>query len=158
MCGNYCCNPSGLLGKRCCIFYIYDYADYCPVPNKVESPDYTLIMSVCSLWREGTHYGWDYVSPWDETTPVLGYYDEGIPETADWEIKYMVEHGIDFQSFCWYPDKKDAPFKNLECRYHLHDGFMNAEYSHMMKYCLINRKMFLGWCCLSFSAFQLCKL
>ena len=110
--------------------------DYVPVPVIPKGQEkYTVGINICSLWRNGHHYGWAAITPYEE--PVLGYYDEGSPESADWEIKYMVEHGIDFQSFCWFPDKTNAPLKNLECRYQLHDGFMNAEYSDMMKYCLI---------------------
>ena len=112
------------------------HEDYVPKPVVPKGTEkYTVGINICSLWRNGHHYGWAPITPYEE--PVLGYYDEGSPESADWEIKYMVEHGIDFQSFCWFPDKKDGPLKELECRYQLHDGFMNAEYSDMMKYCLI---------------------
>lgn len=110
--------------------------DYVPEPIKPKGEEkYTVGINVCSLWKNGHHYGWAPITPYEE--PVLGYYDEGNPESADWEIKYMVEHGIDFQSFCWFPDQKNAPLKELECRYALHDGYMNAEYSDKMKYCLI---------------------
>lgn len=110
--------------------------DYVPAPvTPVGEEKYTVGVNVCSLWKNGHHYGWAPITPYEE--PVLGYYDEGNPETADWEIKYMVEHGIDFQSFCWFPDQKNAPLKDLECRYQLHDAYMNAEYSDRMKYCLI---------------------
>ena len=68
--------------------------------------------------------------------PVLGYNDEGNPETADWEIKYLVEHGIDFQAFCVFPDKSDAPLKMDETA-HLYDGFMNPKYSDMSHFAVI---------------------
>ncbi len=121
------------------LYNVYDYADYVPTPVPVNDDDYYVGMSVCSLWREGSHYGWDCVSPYDEITPVLGYYDEGLPEVADWEIKMLAEHGFDFQHFCWYlgntgstimkePRLADAA---------LHDGYFNAKYSDMMDFMLM---------------------
>ena len=66
---------------------------------------------------------------------MLGYYDEGLPETADWEIKYIVEHGIDFQAFCIYMGGSNAPQRPAAD--HLYDGFMNAKYSDLTKFCVI---------------------
>jgi hypothetical protein len=112
--------------------------DYPGAPVKPESEgEYTVGMNVCSLWKEGTHWGWSCVSAYEDAEPVLGYYDEGVPETADWEIKYMAEHGIDFQAFCWYATASDAPLKAGPLAAHLHDGYMYAEYSEDVKYCLI---------------------
>ena len=119
------------------VYNVYDYADYVPAPVKAESKDYNLIMSVCSLWREGTHSGWDFVSPYDECTPILGYYDEGIPETSDWEIKYMAEHGIDAMEFCWYAENSinfSKPQKDPRLIWALRDGYMYAKYSDMVDF------------------------
>ncbi len=119
---------------------LYDYPDYCPKPNKVNSDDYIVFMSVCSLWREGTHYGWDYVSPYDECTPIMGYYDEGNPEAMDWEIKYMAEHGVDAMQYCWYSAKAtdfDVPQKNPRLSWALNDGYMYAKYSDMVDFSLL---------------------
>ncbi len=112
--------------------------DYVPVPVKPAGEEkYNVGINICSLWRNGMHSGWACITPYDEIRPVLGYYDEGNPETADWEIKYMVEHGIDFQAFCWFPGRNTVPIDVFSNDYHLKDGYMNAEYSYMMKYCLI---------------------
>ena len=112
------------------------YDDYVPVPVKPKGEEkHTVGMNACSLWENGTHYGWSVITPYER--PVLGYYDEGSPETADWEIKYLVEHGVDFQAFCWFPDKANAPLKDLPNSKHLHNGFMNAKYSELSKYCLL---------------------
>ena len=119
----------------------YEYADYCPAPEKVETPDYTLIMSVCSLWHEGSHSGWDFVSPWDETTPLLGYYDEGLPESSDWNVKYMVEHGIDAQQYCWFTPAADnfskVPIEHPRLYFDLHDGYFYGKYSDDVKFCIL---------------------
>ena len=117
------------------VFKKIQHDDYVPVPVKPAGEEkYNVGINVCSLWVEGNHYGWETISRFDE--PILGYYTEGIPETADWEIKYMVEHGIDFQAFCWYSFNR-APVKEHELHSHLDYGFKNAEYSNMMKYALL---------------------
>ena len=114
--------------------------DYVPAPVRPAGEEkYNVGINICSLWRNGTHYGWSVISPFDDIRPVLGYYDEGNPETADWEIKYMVEHGIDFQAFCWFAFT-NAAYMNTNTLHngvHLHEGYMNAEYSDQMKYCLL---------------------
>ncbi len=120
------------------VFNTYDYADYCPVPVPVTDDEWIVGMSVCSLWREGTHFGWDAVAPFDEATPVLGYYDEGIPEVADWEIKFLVEHGYDYQHFCWYMGlAENAPIKQPRLGDAITDGYMNARYSNMQDFCIM---------------------
>ena len=77
-------------------------SDYVAEPVPVPHSPYRIGLQVCNLWREGEHYGWDWISSDPNRSPVLGFYDEGNPEVADWEIKYMVEHGIDFFATCWY--------------------------------------------------------
>ena len=120
------------------VFTLHEYPDYVPVPEtRASFDDYIVGLNICSLWRNGTHYGWACISAHDEPTPVIGYYDEGNPESADWEIKYMVEHGIDFQAFCWYADNNSAPLKFPSNCEQLHNGYMYAEYSDYMKYCIL---------------------
>lgn len=117
------------------LFKYIDHEDYVPEPVVPEgADDYKIGMNVCSLWRNGTHYGWSCITPFDDPQPVLGYYDECNPETADWEIKYFVEHGIDFQAFCMF-FYWEQPF-NLAGT-HLMDGFMNAKYSDMSEFCIL---------------------
>ncbi len=112
--------------------------DYVPAPTtRASLDDYVVGLNICSLWRNGTHFGWACISPYDEPKTVLGYYDEGNPESADWEIKYMVEHGIDFQAFCWYSDASTTPVKNPRNSPQLHEGYMYADYSDYMKYTII---------------------
>ncbi len=121
------------------VYNLADHYDYVPEPSaKADLTDWIVAMNVCSLWRNnGTHYGWAVISPYDENKPVLGYYDEGNPESADWEIKFMAEHGIDAQAFCWYADVTSGPVKEPRLSYQLHDGYQQAKYEDYMKYCLI---------------------
>jgi len=117
---------------------LVEHDDYVPVPKPIANDDdYIVGMNVCSLWVTGDfHKSWASVSAYDDKKPVLGYYDEGIIETADWEIKFLLEHGVDFQMFCWYPNTNSAPLKPSHAS-HLHDAFMNAKYSDMTKFAII---------------------
>ena len=120
------------------VYEVIDHDDYVPEPTtKANYDDYIVGMDACSLWINGSHRGWACISPFDEPKPVLGYYDEGIPETADWEIKYMVEHGVDFQALCWYSDVTSGPLKKPTYSDQLHEGYMYAKYSDYMDYALI---------------------
>ena len=120
------------------VFNEFDYADYCPAPVPVNKDEWYSGMSVCSLWHEGYHSGWDAIAPYEDLTPVLGYYDEGIPEVADWEIKMMVEHGYDYQRFCWFYGGYNQHIKMPSlCNYALHDGYFNAKYSDMLDFSIM---------------------
>ena len=120
------------------VFNTYEYPDYCPTPVPVNNDEWHSAMSICSLWREGTHYGWDCISPYEDLTPVIGYYDEGIPEAMDWEIKFMVEHGYDYQRFCWYYGGFNENIKKPSlCDDAIHDGYFNAKYSDMLGFSLM---------------------
>ncbi len=112
--------------------------DYVPEPVIPNGDDYLVGMNVCSLWREGTHYGWEEITAYPELTPVLGYYDEGTPEVSDWEIKMMAEHGIDYQIYCWYPGGNiTQPIQSTPLNQALIDGYFNARYSDKMKFAIM---------------------
>jgi hypothetical protein len=117
-------------------------ADYVPEPEPVAKKDDTLIgVQSCSLWKEGDAYaGWDYTYPYAEKRkPYLGWYDEGKPEVADWEIKWQVEHGIDFEQYCWYRpnDAVDQPIKSGVLEHGIREGFFNARYSGLKKFTIM---------------------
>ena len=119
------------------VFALPELADYVPEPVISEDSDTIVGINVCSLWREGTHFGWDKISAYDEIKPLLGFYDEGVPEVMDWEIKWMTEHGIDFQLFCWYASSPNTPMMHTHLFDALMNGYMNARYSDRMKFALL---------------------
>ena len=94
-------------------------------------------MNICSLWREGSHYGWENIVNFPENMPILGPYDEGNPEVADWEIKYMLEHGLDCEFYCWYGNQESAPFVKTNLSDAMENGHFYAKYGDMMKFALI---------------------
>ena len=118
-------------------------ADYVPEPKPVESEDADLAMMMYSMWREGNHYGWDRISPYENRKPYMGWYTEGSTEVADWEIKWLVEHGFDYQVYPWARDNgnQNNPIKNVQ-RFHAMDGFLKAEYSDTMKFAIMHSYMY----------------
>jgi len=119
-----------------------DPADYVPPPRPVTGKGGSLVgVQSCSLWKEGDAYaGWEYVYPFqDRRKPYLGWYDEGNPEVADWEIKWQVEHGIDFELYCWYRpnDAKGQPIKDGILEQGIRDGLFNARYSGLKKFAIM---------------------
>ena len=123
------------------VYNVFDYPDYCPVPvvPQKKADNMNVIMSVCSLWHEGTHHGYDYAAPFDETTPMLGFYDEGNTEACDWETKYMLEQGISAFQYCWYPPQYNPNIKIKTPRafWHQYEGYFYAKYSHMLPFCIM---------------------
>lgn len=118
-------------------------ADYVPAPKKVESPDADLAMMMYSMWREGNHYGWDRISPYENRKPYMGWYTEGSTEVADWETKWLVEHGFDYQVYPWARDNgnQNCPVKNVQ-RYNALDGFLKGEYSDQMEFAIMHSYMY----------------
>ena len=119
-----------------------EYADYPGEPESDEKNDgYNVVLNVCNLWRNGTHSeGWEVVAPFEELTPLLGYYDEGLPEVADWELKWMAEHGIDIQHVCWYSPSA-APSAPIKCasmeQTALDNGYKYAKNSKYVDFCIM---------------------
>ncbi|MDI4649065.1 OmpL47-type beta-barrel domain-containing protein [Cohnella hashimotonis] len=114
-------------------------ADYVPEPVPAVSDDYAVGVQSCPIWREGSHLGWDTITPYAEREPYLGYYDEGNPETADWETKWMAEHGIDYQMACWIRPAygEGAPIKDPYLHESLHEGFFNSQYGDSVKFAIM---------------------
>lgn len=121
------------------VYPLIDHADYPSYPVVSESTDYNVGVNACYLWRDiQSAEGWDAVSPFPEFDSYLGFYDDGLRETADWELKWMAEHGIDFINVCWYCPGAGIPIKKMNMSHSaLHDGYMNAKYSELVKFCIM---------------------
>ncbi len=135
---------------------IIDHDDYPSYPQVAESKDYNIGVNVCWLWRDQhSGEGWDSVSSFPEFEPYIGYYDEGLRETADWELKWLAEHGIDFMHACWYCPSSNIkePIKKMRHSYYaLHDGYMMAKYSDLVDFCIMWENN--GQDCTSFEQFR----
>lgn len=127
---------------------IYDLlpqpTDYVPAPVTVSHAPYLLGMQACPLWREGTNGGgYDFIRNNIDRTPIIGFYDEGNAESTDWELKYLIEHGIDFVQYCWFGATKTwktstSPIKTTQYTGpSIEDGLYNAQYSNQMKFTIM---------------------
>lgn len=74
------------------------------------------------------------VRPVDYLEPLLGYYDEALPEVTDWHIKWAVEHGISFFVFDWYFNQGMDYLNDA-----LEKGFMQSRFVDRMQFCV-------DWC------------
>jgi hypothetical protein len=116
---------------------------YVPAPS-VANTDYIIGAHYMPAFKEGTHMGWEQIAPW-QRTPKLGYYDEGSPEVADWQIKWAKENGISFFDYDWFRSPTNFnhaitnPAQDLPWSHALHDGFMNAQFRN-------NFKFTINWC------------
>lgn len=117
----------------------YDPDDYVPTPVPLDTGDYILSMSICNLWRNGSHYGWSYIEPHAEIQPITGFYDEGNAEAMDWEIKFLAEHGVSTYAMCWYAPTNPAvsPIKKPRMIDAHHEGYFNAKYTEYLDFSIM---------------------
>ena len=117
----------------------YSPEDYVPEPVPLDTGDYILSMSICNLWRNGSHYGWSYIEPHAEIQPITGYYDEGNAEAMDWEIKFLAEHGVSTYAMCWYAPvtPAEAPIKKPRMIDAHHEGYFNAKYTEYLDFSIM---------------------
>ncbi len=119
---------------------IFDnYEDYVPEPVPLDTGNYILSMSVCNLWRNGSHYGWSYIEPHAEIQPITGFYDEGSAEAMDWEIKFLAEHGVSTYAMCWYAptNPSEVPIKKPRMVDAHHEGYFNAKYTEYLDFSIM---------------------
>ena len=114
------------------------YACDVPEPQPAKS-DYRIVMEACDLWREGHHFGNDSIVPYDNRTPFLGYLEDGNPEVADWETKFLVEHGINTYATCWYVNANwnNSPIKTPRNGAKLNVGYMKSKYADMLDFAIL---------------------
>ncbi len=96
-----------------------------------------------SSYRLGAYYfpvmlDWDR-SGWgvrrvDYLRPLLGYYDESLPEVADWHIVWAVSHGVSWFAFDWYHNQGLDYLNDA-----LEKGFLKSRFSQYMQFCI-------DWC------------
>ena len=119
--------------------YVYNYvipSDYVPKPEPVKPEgDLEIGMQMYSMWNEGNHFGWDWITAYPDRIPYLGTYAEGQPEVADWVTKWQVEHGFTFRTeiFTRALQNLNQPVK-LPIRYHaMYEGYLNSQYKDDIK-------------------------
>ena len=122
------------------------YDDYPEAPVKAESDGVDAGMVMYPMWREGMHYGWDTISPYaDERKPLMGYYTEGQKEVADWQNKWLIEHGIDFAIYPFVRPSEykvndplvGEPIKSPVRGEDLMDGYMHSFYKDDLDFAIM---------------------
>ena len=110
-----------------------------PGLEKCDTGDTILTMQACSLWREGTHVGWEGLDNerMSYRQPILGWYDEGTAEVADWEIKMAVDHGISNFMYCWYRSGAEGPIINSRYSDAIWDGLFKSKFRDDMKFTIM---------------------
>jgi hypothetical protein len=111
-------------------------ASYVPEPVPVDTGKYMILTHYCPLWKHGTHTGWKAIEPYPERKPILGWYNEGTPEVADWHIKYWLEHGISGVVYCWYRSNINGPVQQA-LGHAIHDGLLKARYLPKIKFAIM---------------------
>lgn len=72
---------------------------------------------------------------WPERKPSIGFYDEGDPEVADWQIKYALEHGIQGFIYCWY--RQGLSPKISEALGHTIQALLRSKYIDMFTFSIM---------------------
>jgi hypothetical protein len=87
----------------------------------------------------GAYYfpGWDRPEHWyclkanpRVQHPLLGYYRQGARETADWHIKWAVEHGLSFFAFDYYSESGSQMLEDAL------DAFLRSRFIGQFRFCL----------------------
>ncbi len=103
---------------------------YVPEPKPADTDGYQIGCYYFPGWH--TYERWSVLDDYPERKPVLGYYQEGSPEVADWQINWAVSHGISFFIYDWYWVQGS---RQLE--HGLHDGYLKSRYKDKLKFCLL---------------------
>ena len=116
--------------------------DPVPPPRPVETDVHVGVYIFPGWYRDAGTTDYDYRthsedSEWRQIAqfamgrPLLGFYDDSLPEVNDWHIKWALEAGISWFAFDWY---WNAGEKRLERS--LERGFLKARYNEMMQFCI----------------------
>ncbi len=113
-----------------------------PKPRPVAT-DYQIGVYYYPGWWHEDMRNWKRQAELPERDPLLGWYEEGRPEVADWHIKWAVENGISFFVYDWYwrEGQEPCPIHNKPA---LDEGFLNARYNEMLQFAVMwaNHKPF----------------
>ncbi|HSW46967.1 MAG TPA: glycoside hydrolase family 99-like domain-containing protein, partial [Phycisphaerae bacterium] len=108
-----------------------------PTPKPVKT-DYQIGIYYFPGWSPDQII-WKQQADMPERDSLLGWYEEGRPEVADWHIKWAVENGLSFFVYDWY--WRDGQEKLGAA---LNEGFLKARYNGLMKFAIMwaNHKPF----------------
>ena len=109
--------------------------DAVPLPAPVAT-DMLVGAFHCPLWESDRVDLWRGVRRHPERMPALGTYAQELPQVAEWEATWALEHGISFFVYCWYRDGEGAAVRTRYSR-GLHEGFLGSRAAERMKFALL---------------------
>lgn len=130
------------------VFYVAaDASGAYPAPPKPVATDISVGVYIFPGWYRhdgSSDYPYkchDDVSEWrnaiskvSKPRPVLGFYDDSLPEVNDWHIKWAREAGISWFAFDWYWNAGEKRLSHT-----LEKGFLKSRYCNEMQFCI-------NWC------------
>ena len=104
-------------------------ATYVPEPKPVRSQ-----YDIGAFYFPGfpTAEKWQPIRSYPNRKPILGWYDESNSECADWQIKWAVEHGINFFMVDWYWSQG-----NRHLEHWVHNAYGRARYRKYLKWAVM---------------------
>lgn len=114
--------------------------DFTDIPQIAETGYVPQPQPVPATLDVGAFYfpGWNATARWTPILdfpmrrPVLGWYDEANPECADWQIKWAVEHGVNFFMVDWYWSQG-----NRHLEHWLHEAYAKSRYKGYLKWAIM---------------------
>jgi len=103
--------------------------DYTPPPVSAKSDEW-------NCWDEfGDHSEWRWaIAGHPYPRPLLGFYDDSLPEVWNTELGWAADHGVDFMIFDWYyNDGVEYLSRSLD------RGYLGSKLKSRVKFCL-------NWC------------
>lgn len=111
-----------------------------PIPIKTKTQVAVYYFPGWAKVTEGSVHPLNSILHWERLIPIpdrrtlLGFYDDNSPEALDWQIYWMVGHGISTVFFDWYWNSGEKAYYEA-----LEKGFLNAEYNKYLKFAVM-------WC------------
>ena len=112
---------------------------YAVPPPKPVKTNYQIGIYYFPGWSPDRMRTWKRQATLPERDSLLGWYEEGSPEVADWHIKWAVENGLSFFVYDWYWRGDHEELSPA-----LNEGFLKARYNNQMKFAVMwaNHKPF----------------
>ena len=102
-------------------------------PKPLDTGDIEVGVFLFPGWKRHQFYpAWDAMP---ERKPVLGWYDDSLPEVRDWQIKWLVENGVSYAFVDWYWNEENGPSVGN----YWFEGIAKARYRKYLKYAAL-------WC------------
>ena len=108
-----------------------------PSPKPADTGDIKVGAMFYPGWVPGTGWGWSLLDPYPNRKPALGYYDDTEVEVIDWQIKWALEHGIQFFNVCWFRERgnEGKPVKSWRSDT-LDNGLLKAKFLDQMGFAI----------------------